>query len=444
MQKLLKNLKYITFSFVLIIAGFAFTNNASADQYTYACLSGGGTIITYVGLSPAPPFSPGTSIPVIATAQLVSTNCGTKTVRVTGQNNTGTVVNYPNINNVSVGSGAFPLFTPDTLTFLSPTDAGEYALNFVTWVDDTSMIYVRAVYDNPRVAVTGEYCVPQGEWPNGFNLPDGYNSTTVASFYSDPAGTIPLNISFNLLVQLDYDFDPTDYNYNSDASSVGTTPVSGNQYSWMGRWEGYNNSPQWPESCTVLEHNLHVETVLDGQSLPIPYVLLGPPIVNLSVNPGVILDPATSSNLTWTTSYAISCTGSGFSTGNSINNTSPGVNVTPSVMNQVYGITCTNAEGSTYDQITISPPPPIITGAGASGPTNIQGDLMVTCSAEIDRPARTPGGEDVSLYADGVYCGVSISAGSTSGTGDNQYNGPTINSSCISGSSAIIPPGWGC
>ncbi len=133
MKNILKNLKYITFALVFIITGFVFSHSASADQYTYFC-SDYGTIISDVSISPAGPFTAGNPTSFTASGQLTST-CGTRTVNLTAQNNTGTVITL--IPDTSISAGPpFPQPAAFT-TFSSPTTASpSYAVHFITGVDE--------------------------------------------------------------------------------------------------------------------------------------------------------------------------------------------------------------------------------------------------------------------------------------------------------------------
>lgn len=76
-------------------------------------------------------------------------------------------------------------------------------------------------------------------------------------------------------------------------------------------------------------------------SAPCTVTVMAPPTASLSVTPVSIAlsQPAT---LSWSSSNATSCTGSGFSTGGATSGTKP---VSPSVTTP-YGVTCTNAAGS--------------------------------------------------------------------------------------------------
>ena len=81
-----------------------------------------------------------------------------------------------------------------------------------------------------------------------------------------------------------------------------------------------------------------------------------PPTVSLSANP-TVLNEGYSSTLTWSSTYANSCTGTGFSTGGATSgNTSTGALNTPGQEN--YEVTCSNSTGSTnaFASVTVRSP----------------------------------------------------------------------------------------
>jgi hypothetical protein len=73
MKKFSNNLKYIVFSFVLVLASFVFTHSASADTYYNACDGSFNTdyMISSVNVSNAGPFLVGSPVSLSATIQIL-------------------------------------------------------------------------------------------------------------------------------------------------------------------------------------------------------------------------------------------------------------------------------------------------------------------------------------------------------------------------------------
>lgn len=145
-------------------------------------------------------------------------------------------------------------------------------------------------------------------------------------------------------------------------TSANTTPGSCTSPDFPTGGATAGSVPVSPGSTTTY----HLTCTGPGGTTPVytATVTVNPPPVTatLTANPSSI-DSGSSSKLTWTSSNATNCTGTGFSTGGALNN-STGVSVSPTT-NTTYSLTCTGP-GGTY---TANAPVAVtcqLSGAGAS------------------------------------------------------------------------------
>lgn len=340
-------------TFVLFIVGFLVssllvTHQAHAFTYTNGVVTTTGSMTTT--------FPAGTSSST-ATVQISST--AQKTVSLTASNN-GATPRTTLLSNgtVSPGNPLGPFIYP----FNIPPTPGTYAVNFETGVDD-AMVYVKVeVLDSNGWTTGPNYC------DSGWNNPPGYvdfwhtSSTERASFFSDPAGTVPLNVS-GLGFQLNMSGFQTlcsgNYCYCSGPGTPsGVAVSSGTYYDYPGSGTDEEFTQQYgPSSCDTQTICAYGFSVHNGLSMPVPYSILPPPpTASIAASPANVYTGG-SSTISWSSTYATSCTGSGFSTGGDV---SGAVTVTING-DTTYSVTCTNSVGSDAQSITVydlgTPPP---------------------------------------------------------------------------------------
>ena len=131
MNKNLQKIKYIIFALVLVSSGVLFTDKASALTYTYNC-SDGGTISSVVTINPTGPFSADIPSSFNANGAMYSTSCGDRMVYMTVQNNSGTVGNLISQQLLGLNGTINNQFA----AFMSPSEGGDYNVNFTTWVNE--------------------------------------------------------------------------------------------------------------------------------------------------------------------------------------------------------------------------------------------------------------------------------------------------------------------
>ncbi|HVY35989.1 MAG TPA: hypothetical protein VG982_01780 [Candidatus Paceibacterota bacterium] len=266
----------------------------------------------------------------------------------------------------------------NTKQFNAPS-TGNYTVDFTAGVNGPIYVKVADTDDDGYRNLPTESSCPGGDgradvgWTNHYNY---YNVTETVSFFSDPTATTPLDVSgLGLKLKLQYYDIPSDNGFGypppSPFGSPSMTAVnSGTSYSYLGANSYYMDyTLHWgSSSCDqeafsgVVSNGTASEQVtyalLDGSDLTVPYIILPPiPTTNISANPQYFYD-GTSVTVSWSSQYANSCTGSGFSTSG---NTSGYATVTPSATT-TYSLTCTNLAGSNTDSVTLtdlgSPPPP--------------------------------------------------------------------------------------
>lgn len=140
MKQFSSKLKYFTFTFVFIMAGFMFSQQAFAlpvDIIKYKCdpNSGGGMVFVDIKVDPSGPFPTNTPTPFTATASITST-CSSRMMRIKAQNND--LLDKPikillDDTMISPGIGL-----PYEKNFTSPSNKGDYAVAFTLGVDEPS------------------------------------------------------------------------------------------------------------------------------------------------------------------------------------------------------------------------------------------------------------------------------------------------------------------
>ncbi len=131
LTKIIKNLSVIS---LLVFFGFILKiKNVSADNYSYVCADGG-TITSTVSISPSGPFplNPNT---FTAYGMLTDNSCTVNNVNLTVQNNSGTIYTIIPTQPISL-NGQIPLGAPAYQQLTPPASAGNYAVHFVTGVNE--------------------------------------------------------------------------------------------------------------------------------------------------------------------------------------------------------------------------------------------------------------------------------------------------------------------
>jgi plastocyanin len=171
-----------------------------------------------------------------------------------------------------------------------------------------------------------------------------------------------------------------------------------------------------------------------------------PPNVSFGANPSTIYR-GDATSITWNASNAVSCTGSGFSTGGAV---SGSVSVTPQV-NTDYSVTCTNAIGtnaSQYLTVAVNDPPFIATCSPNRSTARVGDSVTWTATAQyglapymftwagekvsqmtgssVTVSYDTTGSKSASVTARDSFAGGAGFAGSYSD--DRRCSGPQINS----------------
>lgn len=131
MNNNLQKIKYIILGVVFIFSGFLFTHKASALTYVYNC-NDGGTISSVITLNPAGPFSADAPSSFQANASMTSNSCGDRLVYLTGQNNSDPVANIISQTLLSLNE----FINNQFIVLTSPSEGGDYNVNFTTWVNE--------------------------------------------------------------------------------------------------------------------------------------------------------------------------------------------------------------------------------------------------------------------------------------------------------------------
>jgi hypothetical protein len=266
-------------------------------------------------------------------------------------------------------------FSSSTIFTVSTPSSGTYTVDFTAGVNGP--IYVKVVdADNYgfRYLTTPNQCPGgSGGGLGTFLAPYPYNNATeTVSFFSDPSATTPIDIS-GLNLKLNVQSYRIEENFGSPVPLGDTffSINSGTSYSYEAAssyFFGYTLQ-YGSTSCDQQQFTGYVKpdgsayesagyAILDGSYLPVPYIVLPPaPSASISANSQYFYE-GDNVTLLWSSQYATSCTGTGFSTSG---NTSGSVTIAPS-STTTYSVTCTNLAGSDTASVTLtdlgSPPPP--------------------------------------------------------------------------------------
>lgn len=248
-------------------------------------------------------------------------------------------------------NGGFPIY--DNLTFDAPGSAGTYNVTFETGVDTPTAIYVKVETIDNNTWYTGpNYC--DSGW-NEKGYVDFYHNTTTerASFFSDAAGGIPLDVTgLNLELKQGAYFSTCSggaCQCVSPQTGTANVPVTGTYY----EYPGYSTMQEFTQqygsnSCdtqTVCESLGYM--TFDGSNMPVPYYFLPPPPqASISAVPSYIYT-GESTTIYWGSSYANSCTSSDFATGGAVSG-----EVTVSSAG-TYSVTCTNGVYNDTKSVTV-------------------------------------------------------------------------------------------
>lgn len=153
MNNNLQKIKYIILGVVFIFSGFLFTHKASALTYVYNC-NDGGTITSVVTLNPTGPFSADTPSSFQANGSMYSTSCGDRLVYLTGQNNSGPVGNIISQQILALNG----IINNQFINLTSPSEGGDYNVNFTTWVNEPIRNYTYVQEDGGDWGVVYGLC----------------------------------------------------------------------------------------------------------------------------------------------------------------------------------------------------------------------------------------------------------------------------------------------
>lgn len=152
MKKFSINHKYFALIFTLIITGFVFTHDASADTYVYNCnaINGGGTVTSEVNLAPgSSPYVFGSNQSFNATGKIYTSNCSVTQVSLTARNNFGADLSLILPTAISSNNSAGIPLIPASRSFTAPATVCSsylcpYSVSFVTGVDEPLPVFALA------------------------------------------------------------------------------------------------------------------------------------------------------------------------------------------------------------------------------------------------------------------------------------------------------------
>jgi hypothetical protein len=371
----LRNLKYIIIGLTALVLSLSFVNQAYATTDTYSASGNNGLIWSIVTISP-------TNLPIntsfIATGDIQSASTTVETVSLTAKNNGASpVAMIPATLGNTVVINPSQTISSASISFTSPATPGTYPVEFTTNVDILPPIYVKVEVIDTNTNYSCDYnmnnCTFSGCGSPQVQQHDHYRTTERASFYSDPAGTMPLDVTGrNLrLNQGVFSTNCNGFGYcqcDPPSSSNPSQIVSGYSYDYSGFGTDEEDNTNWgPSSCDVISvcASGSLETY-DGSSMSVPYQFLAPPpVAHIFASPTYIYT-GDSSEISWWSTNATSCNGTGFST---VGATSGSTTVYPSG-NTTYSVTCTGPGGSgspvSIEVIDQGPVPPMCNGF--SGP----------------------------------------------------------------------------
>lgn len=380
---------------IIVIAGLmSLVPFAKVSANTTVYTSGpGGSVQSIVSVNPV---VYGPNDPVNITWEIHNNHTSSLPISLTAKNDIGLGTSNPSLillapTSIAAGASRSDF---DFVTFhapATPASSGSYAIKFETGVDAPlgSTIYVAITELTSDSGSVSMLCASNPFYPESQDYQDySYLHTTYrADFFSDPQATTPLDVSgLGLQLKQEHSINLPGWISTTPGTEIVYTPISsGTSYTYDGPSydNGYTDG-YGPSSCdqqtTVYGYN-----TLDGSGVsPVSYQFVpSPPFVNLSAPAGAY--QGTPFSVSWSSTNATSCVGTGFSTGGSLSGTDSVSQSTATT----YTISCSNVLGTDTKSLTVSdwgpPPPPPQTCNGWPGQA-IMCDLPAYCASDPSHP----------------------------------------------------------